>query len=362
MKPRTDQLTESVRATLRAQAENIQVVENPFDPTQPGLTTEDLPGRPTRRVPLVLASVAAILVVVGVTIAVVAQRRSNNPTTVDSTATTPDSASPWVHRSGPATPVPPVPAGWQVMDYGDFRFAVPSTWTAPIGDGCRAVISSTAGVVQTRPTVEPTYPVCNLKQPLPESSLTIEGGHGPPPSAPRTSVGALSAVANTLICTGCSPAYHFDNGYVVSATGPDAAAVLATFTDSGRATALKDGPVADTAGWPTISYHSVTFKAPADWSIVDLPGSYTETTDGAGTVNGFVERTNPEQCGYGLFYVAEPPRVYTGSSPFSPSCPSRAAPTTTSSPPTAYGPANRRKAKATPARPKSPAPRSAPTR
>jgi hypothetical protein len=320
-----DQLTESVRVSLQTKADTVQVADDSFDPTQPGLTTGTLPDIPawrTRKVTLVLASVAAILVVVGVTVAVVAERRSHNPTTVDSTATTPDSASPWVRMSGPETPAPPVPAGWQVMDYGDFRFALPSTWTAPIGDGCWPAGNPPAGVVIARPAGGLASPFCTPKQPLPESSLTIEGGHGPPPSAPRTSVGALTAVGNTLKCIGCSPAYHFDNGYVVAATGPDAAAVLATFTDSGRVTAMKDGPVANTAAWHKISFQGVAFKVPGDWSVVDLPGSYTETTDGGGTVNGFGGQLNPGACGSGgLFYVEEPPRVYTGSSPIVPSCP-----------------------------------------
>jgi hypothetical protein len=203
-----------------------------------------------------------------------------------------------------------------VLDYDDFRFAVPADWTVPIDRSCA---TESPGVVLVK-TARPST-TCSPAKPLPASVLTIEPAQETPPSgvSPVT-IGTLSAIAVPAPdCSDCSPTYVFDNGLQVTVAGPDRDRVLATFTDSGARRALQTGVDASTAGWQTATYGGVSVLVPGQWDVVDLPTSHTVTTDAAGNTqeSGFVD---PGQCG-GALFADEPPRVSTGTSDFVASCP-----------------------------------------
>jgi hypothetical protein len=112
--------------------------------------------------------------------------------------------------------------------------------------------------------------------------------------------------------------YQFENGYDVSATGPDAPQILASFSDSGMRRALADGPTLSTATWQTVVYEGVQFDVPASWPIVDLPATLFTTTDASGNVNGGGGQLDPGTCGGALFPTRT---VFTGRSGIAPSCP-----------------------------------------
>lgn len=130
-------------------------------------------------------------------------------------------------------------------------------------------------------------------------------------------IGALTAVVAPP-CPDCVNVYQFENGYDVSASGPDAQQILATFSDSGARRALADGPTQSTVGWQTLTYDGVQFDVPPSWQIVDLPATLFTTTDSAGNVIGGGGQIDPGTCSEALFPTRT---VYTGRSGITPSCP-----------------------------------------
>jgi len=208
-----------------------------------------------------------------------------------------------------------VPAGWQLIDYGELRFAVPATWEVPVTESCA---SGAPGVVllptRSTSTCSAVNPI-----PLPESVVWIVESD-PQPGGVPAELGTLDATTfGSLACTTCRPTYHLPSGLQISVTGPEADAVLASFTRSGVDQALADGPLADRSGWRTVAFGGVSVEVPPGWPVVDLPGSDTITTTPDGTVTGMSGRTDPGGCGGDRF--GETGYAYVGSSQVVSSCP-----------------------------------------
>jgi hypothetical protein len=208
-----------------------------------------------------------------------------------------------------------VPAGWQLVDVGDVRFAVPASWEVPQSESCA---SGAPGVVLV-PTSSTA--VCSAGSPiaLPESVVRIVESGGAAIGTPAR-LGTLDAtLLEPSFCPQCPPTYQLASGLRVSVTGPHAAAVLATFTRSGAAQALAAGPLADRTRWQTVRFGGVRVEVPPDWPVVDLAASSTITTTPDGTTTGMSGRMEPGGCGGDRF--GETGVAYLGESEVLPSCP-----------------------------------------
>jgi hypothetical protein len=289
--------------------------------------------RPPRRHMLLAVGVMAL--VVGAIGLVIATNRGNSSQRsiagVDDTslATVPDSSSvtspaptttidtsdswDWLAQFGAEVTPPAVPDGWQIMDFEDFRFAVPADWTVPSTGVCT---STSSGVVLIAATEATT---CTSDDSPPGSILAIGPAVPDSTSGTPVTIGTLSATQFPEKCSGCPLIYRFDNGYQVSVTGPDADEVLGTFTESGARRVLQSGDEADTTTWQTVEYQGITFKVPVQWPIVDLPGSYTSVTDPDGSLVQESGQIDPGACGT-MFYSDLGAQVYLGISRFFPSC------------------------------------------
>jgi hypothetical protein len=273
--------------------------------------------------PLAAALVCAALVA-GVVLAV--RNPAPNEDVEAGPATSASADGAWPRPFGSEDPVPVVPDGWKVLDFGDLRFAVPDDWAVPVSRSCLGLASGEAGAVGAAGAVlvrwgEGEGPSCGPIEPLPASVLTIEPVEPGLGSGERAAVGTLSAtrIANES-CAECGPIYQFENGLQLTITGPEADAVLATFTDSGAHRALQAGPVAESSDWRAVDYEGIKVRVPTDWAIVDLPGSYqrTERPDGSSTIS---RQLNPGECGGAMFASDQLPRVSLGESPITASCP-----------------------------------------
>lgn len=229
---------------------------------------------------------------------------------------------------GPEPDAPAQPEGWRTLGYADFRFAVPPDWVVPTSDTCLAAAgggdsANVGGVVLIRSVVTGD-PRCQPALRLPDSRLVFEPGQDPVAGDP-VPVGALRAVPVASPGNGIH-VLQFDEGTRVTATGPDADRVLATFAASDRLRALHDGPVRDTAGWQTITFGGVAVSVPGDWPVVDLPASVEVTRDAEGNVTGGGGRLDPGSCGTELFPTTfdTGPTAFTGTSGIMAGC---AAPT-----------------------------------
>lgn len=229
----------------------------------------------------------------------------------------------------PEPAMPQVPAGWKLIDYSDFRFAVPGDWQVAISRSCwqPAGDPTPTGVVLLQSSPTDGQATCHPEHPLPASVLSLVGGQRSAFSGQATTVGTFNAVRS--IGPSCTPPscpnnqYLFDDGYVLSFTGPLEEQVLATFTASGRDRALLGGPVADRAGWKPISTGGVTVEVPPSWTTLDLPASYQEVRDPDGSISSFGGHINPGDCD-GVYFRSRQggqPTAYLGSSPFMKSCP-----------------------------------------
>jgi hypothetical protein len=268
-------------------------------------------GRSTTRRRLAVVAVAASIVLVAAL--AVTLGRTDESTSVDVGADPgPPSSSPdatdaaWLTPFGPESVAPPVPHGWTVMDFEDLRFAVPGDWSVPISRSCLIVNDGAPPGAVLLPQLD-TATACEPEIAVPASLLWIERVDLAPEAVRGgvpTTIGTLAAAVEPpdARCGGCPPVYLLDAGFAVSVRGSNAdAAVLATFTDSGARRALQEGPVAGRDGWSPVEYGGVGLEVPPDWTFVDLPGSYTEST----TANGG-RRTSgmpaPGQCsGWAMF-------------------------------------------------------------
>jgi hypothetical protein len=129
---------------------------------------------------------------------------------------------------------------------------------------------------------------------------------GDPTSAPDAKVGDLDAWAMPGTAV---PTVRVAGKIQISATGPDAAEVLATFTASGAHRALQDGPVAATTSWQTVTFEGVSLLAPPDWRPYDL--AHQDANRGV--------IPDPGTCSYGWFENGTP-LVLLGSSDIAVSC------------------------------------------
>jgi hypothetical protein len=203
----------------------------------------------------------------------------------------------WLAPFGAEVPVPGVPSGWKVLEFEDFRFAVPADWTVPVWSTC---LTASPGDVFVSTRTEPSSG-CDSAQPSPASFATIGPSAGGDESGTATTVGTLSA--SQLLdpaCDGCFGTYRLDNNYQVSVGGPQAEAVLATFTDAGIRRVLQTGSQAATTGWQTISYGGVAMLVPSHWPVVDLPSSLVEQTNPYGS-SQMSWTSNPDACGSAMF-------------------------------------------------------------
>lgn len=243
-----------------------------------------------------LALVGSIAVAaVGIAALVVVTRSGSHRVSAPSptSVTTPDTWA-WLDRFGAEEPAPKVPDGWQVMDYGDLRFAVPGDWTAPISTQCAR---SPHGLV----LLEPTNGFCAFEL-EPSAGLTISTQSAGPSLGNPVAVGTLRATLVPADCEGCRPTYRFDNGYAIRVTGADAESILATFTDSGARRVLQSGPELDTTGWQQVKNEGVEFLVPPSWRVLHLSRELTPSG----------KTFSPILCQSGTFTDLEPPVVYTG--------------------------------------------------
>lgn len=268
------------------------------------------------RVMLAVAAVTVLGIGVGALLATSDDRsqRVSGPTTPITPAapTTAEAADwSWLTAWGGAAASAADSGGWTVMDFADFRFAVPPLWSVPIAASCAQPAD---GLVLVPPANEP---YCEPASSLPESTLIFRRRLMPMVPGETMTVGALTAVVAPP-CPDCVNVYQFENGYDVSATGPDANEILATLSDSGARRALADGPTLSTDAWQTVTYGGVQFDVPPSWPIVDLPETLFTTTDPAGNVNGGGGQIDPGTCSGALFPTRT---VFTGRSGLVPSCP-----------------------------------------
>ncbi len=209
-------------------------------------------------------------------------------------------------RAEPEPPVSTVPDGWQVLDWADFRFAVPAGWVMPVSRSClRPPPAPDADIgfvlVREHPNGQEDCTRRSERSPDPIAALVIEGST--PLPAGRRSIAEPGSSAPPLLdrCNGC-PTRLLDGGFVTTARGNDAVRALATIGPSGRSRALLDGPVLDVTGWQTIRADGVTLRAPETWPIVDIPRSVTTNVIPGGFQSSGV--SNPGRCG-GLTFPAE---------------------------------------------------------
>jgi hypothetical protein len=233
-------------------------------------------------------------------------------TPVPSTTNDPGTAWSWLDQFGAEVQQPPIPDGWQVLDFEAFRFAVPPDWTVPRPLSCSLPAPGFVLIAATEPTV------CSSSDSS-TSVLSILPAADAGTSGTPTTIGTLSATEIPPNCTGCAPTYLFDIPYQLSVSGPDAEQVLGTFTDSGFRRALQSGVEADTSTWQTVEYQGIAFRVPGDWPVNDLPASFDEVTLPNGGVRTS-SQIDPGACGGAMFPAASKPAVSLGTSRMVPSC------------------------------------------
>lgn len=114
-----------------------------------------------------------------------------------------------------------------MLDLGLVRFAVPSDWQVPMSQECLA--GPAPGVVLL--PLLTAGATCSPSPVMPDDKLTIGRADGATPSTPPDSkVGDLQA---WQVSGAATATFRLAGGIDVCAVGPDAAAVLATFTTSG---------------------------------------------------------------------------------------------------------------------------------
>jgi hypothetical protein len=212
--------------------------------------------------PLRWLAVAAVLLLVGGIVAIVlATRPDENHLVVVGTTTRPEPD--WLTLNGAEVPSPPIPPGWKILDFEAVRFAVPSSWITPFG--CREQVERGVLVVASADSDS----ACTPEAVGASSAVRITPTGNDARNVSPARVGTLRARRYVQTCV-CPAAYGLPGGLDVTVTGPEAAQVLATFTDSGARRALQAGPVADSSDWREIKFDGVGVLVPAAWRVVDL--------------------------------------------------------------------------------------------
>jgi len=274
-----------------------------------------------------LAVAAAAVLLVGIAIAL------RSPRDAEQVATGPGTTMPaedvaWLTPFGTEGPAPAVPAGWRVLDYRDVRFAAPAAWTAAWTTGCApslnllVVGSGGAEGAVPCPADGPSEMRAEMGQIKPQvDALLIALASTPAGQGAPTMVGALPGEqAGAPSCSSCNPTFRLDNGLQVEARG-EALGTFATFSDAGHRRVLQSGPVADVAGWETITYDGIAIDVPSAWRTRDLPADFKETRRADGVVTGQSGTFEPGTCDGSLFPPNPQPIVTLGSVPLKTACP-----------------------------------------
>ena len=182
------------------------------------------------------------------------------------------------------------------IEVGDLCFAVPAAWSVPArlcGDLRLVGVVLPVGAAKT-----PARALHPGVVTLPDARLVIEPSTGPASEGESATIGTLAAHRVDAGCTGCPAAYRLDHGVQVTAVGADAAAVLATFTDSSARRALQRGPLADTTGWQTVHAAGLAIDVPAAWASINLPASNTGTNEAVNlyTTRGSIPESAAAPC------------------------------------------------------------------
>lgn len=196
-----------------------------------------------------------------------------SPTTADILPTAAPDSFGWLDVLGVEGPPRIVPVSWQDVEVGPVGFAVPPGWQVPNGFTC--LDRGTPGYVLVADIV-PSASTCatpNVACPVDacadtNARVVIATAAGDAPvSPPDARVGSFDAwrIGDAPIET-----YRLTNGVEVGVVGPDAAPILATFTDSNPRRALQTGPLADTSTWKTVSFAGVSVLVPPRWELLDL--------------------------------------------------------------------------------------------
>ena len=203
-----------------------------------------------------------------------------------------------------------------MLDFRDFRFAVPGDWTVPISASCA---QPSGGVVLVD---DGTGGDCSPAKIVISSfvSFSRRGDLVAPQLGNRVDVGTLEATAIAPECATCTPTYQFDNGWNVLIAGPQAAEILATFTDSGARRMLQSGPTLEPSAWQSVQFGGVQVAVPSDWEVIDLPGTKVTTTDPTGNVIGGGGVPDPGTCSSTMFGNRGTATAFTGTSGIVPGC------------------------------------------
>lgn len=222
----------------------------------------------------------------------------------------------WLDAFGSEAAHPTAPDGWRWQDVEGLRFAVPGDWVTPIAPSCAP---RGAGIVLTPATFD-SATMCEPSPGDPPASVVVRPS--PNDDQPGTAVTVGTRSAQELAgptCGGCPTTYRFDDGLDMTVTGPDSSAIIATITDVGADRVLQAGPIIDTLGWRKITFETISVEVPAEWGIVDLPGSYQSDIDPDGnqSISG---NLNPGSCTQTLFDPTNRDTAWLGSSPILPRC------------------------------------------
>lgn len=229
-----------------------------------GLTEEFPSPRRNQRRLLVLAA-AAVAVVAAIAGVLVLVRDHH-----DSVVGTPDSANtvPPVITSvvAPAAvhPVPPTPDGWELLEWGNVRLALPPDLSPfHVGNGCEHTMTDAA-----------------LRVTCGNRWVEIHAGvfNG---AAPVDLINALQVVPSTGGgCTGChSVSISALDATVNLDVGDDSlgGAILGTIGPSGSWRFANEPRPAPPADWKTVAFDHVTIRVPADWAVESTPDDATST-------------------------------------------------------------------------------------
>jgi hypothetical protein len=161
----------------------------------------------------------------------------------------------------PAVDVSATPGGWMPVAFGDAQISVPSTW--------RVLYNSSecpTGSPQGEVLVNPQLAICRNEG---------AGSQGPKTMVWLNLLTKLgSGYKHRTVISGFSVYDDLGTYFVPSlrlqfgASGPLAQRVLHTLTRSPRVIALASGPgPAVQYGWHTLSFHGLSFTAPAWWPV-----------------------------------------------------------------------------------------------
>jgi hypothetical protein len=259
-----DELIDRLRVGLDELTHDIGA-EPPGIEAMVGLTNEfPQPGRSQRRLMVLAAAATALLVAVA---GVLILLRDHHDATVDIPDSSVTTVSPVV-TSGvqrlAVLPVPPTPEGWELLEWGSVRVALPPDLSPfHVGNACEHSISEAAVRV-----------TCG------DRWVEIHSGlyNG---ATPVTIVNGLHVLASLGgDCEGCESDAVTDLDATVSVDVGDntlAASILATVGPSGTWRFENEPRPAPPAAWQTVSFDQVTIRVPSDWAVETTPDDASST-------------------------------------------------------------------------------------